>query len=68
MEAADNSSLKRPEFLTRHETVMFHHDNARPHVARPVKSYVRNNDWEILFQTPYSPDLSASDYNLFWLM
>lgn len=32
---------KRPEYASRHESVIFHHDNARPHIAKPVKNYLR---------------------------
>ena len=56
---------KRPEYATRHEGIIFQHDNARPHVARPVKNYLQNNDWEVLAHPPYSPDLAPSDYHLF---
>lgn len=33
---------KRPEYANRHEAIIFQHDNARPHVARPVKNYLEN--------------------------
>lgn len=56
---------KRPEYSTRHEAIIFHHDNARPHVARPVKNYLENSGWEVLAHPPYSPDLAPSDYHLF---
>jgi [histone H3]-lysine36 N-dimethyltransferase SETMAR len=56
---------KRPEYATRHESIIFHHDNARPHVAVPVKNYLENVGWEILPYPPYSPDLAPSDYHLF---
>ncbi|XP_071579802.1 uncharacterized protein [Temnothorax nylanderi] len=36
---------KRPEYVTRHESIIFHHDNARPHVAVPVKNYLENIGW-----------------------
>ena len=39
---------KRPEYATRHEAIIFHHDNARPHVAIPVKNYLENSGWEVL--------------------
>ena len=39
---------KRPEYVTRHEAIIFHHDNARPHVAIPVKNYLENSGWEVL--------------------
>ena len=31
---------KRSEYETRHEAIISHHDNARPHVAIPVKNYL----------------------------
>ena len=34
---------KRPEYAIRHEAIIFHHDNARPHVAIPVKDYLENS-------------------------
>ena len=56
---------KRPEYATRHEAIIFHNDNARPHVAIPVKNYLENSGWEVLPHPPYSPDLTPSDYHLF---
>lgn len=56
---------ERPTYATRHESIIFHHDNARPHIAAPVKNYLENNGWEILPHPPYSPDLAPSDYHLF---
>ena len=38
---------KRPEYATRHEAIILHHDNARPHVAIPVKNYLENSGWEL---------------------
>ena len=56
---------KRPEYATRHESVILHHDNARPHVAIPVKNYLESSGWEVLPHPPYSPDLAPSYYHLF---
>ena len=56
---------KRPEYATRHEAIIFHHDNARPHVAIPVKNYLENSEWEVLAHPPHSPDLAPSDYHFF---
>ena len=56
---------KRPEYATRHESIIFHDDNARPHRSQPVKNYVKNVGWESLPHPPYSPDLAPSDYHLF---
>ena len=44
---------KRPEYATIHEAIIFHHDNARPHVAIPVKNYLENSGWEVLPHSPY---------------
>ena len=52
---------KRPEYATRHEAIIFHHDNARPDVAIPVKNYLENSGWEVLPHPPYSPDLAPSN-------
>ena len=59
---------KRPEYATRHEAIIFHHDNTRPHVAIPVKNYLGNSGWEVLPHPLYSPDLAPSDYHLFQSM
>ena len=53
------------EYATSYETIIFHHGNARPHVAIPVKNYLENSEWEVLPHLPYSPDLAPSDYHLF---
>lgn len=56
---------KRPEFEERHDKVILLHDNARPHVAKPVKTYLETLKWEVLPHPPYSPDIAPSDYYLF---
>ena len=56
---------KRPQYAERHEKVILQHDNARPHVAKPVKTYLQTLKWEILPHPPYSPDIAPSDYHLF---
>ena len=30
---------KRPQYQKRHDKVILQHDNAQPHIARPVKTY-----------------------------
>ena len=37
---------KRPQYAQRHEKVILQHDNARPHVAKPVKTYLETLKWE----------------------
>ena len=58
-------AAKHPEYATIHEAIIFHHDNARPHVAIPVKNYLENSGWEISPHPPYSPDVASSKYHLF---
>jgi histone-lysine N-methyltransferase SETMAR len=48
--------------------VMLLHDNARPHVAKKVKSQLASFGWTVLSHPPYSPDLAPSDYHLFSAM
>ena len=35
---------KRPQYEQRHEKVILQHDNARPHVAKPVKTYLETSN------------------------
>ena len=36
---------KRPQYEQSHEKVILQHDNARPHVAKPVKTYLKILKW-----------------------
>ncbi|KAG5324809.1 MOS1T transposase, partial [Pseudoatta argentina] len=56
---------KRPLYAQRHDKVISLHDNARPHVAKPVKTYLETLKWEVLPHPPYSPDIAPSDFHLF---
>ena len=56
---------KRPQYSERHDKVILQHDNARPHVAKEVKTYLETLKWEVLPHPPYSPDIAPSDYHLF---
>lgn len=56
---------KRPLYEQRHDKVILLHDNARPHVAQSVKTYLETLKWEVLPHPPYSPDIAPSDYYLF---
>ncbi|GFW05754.1 mariner Mos1 transposase [Trichonephila clavipes] len=56
---------KRPQYNERHDKVILQHDNARPHVAKVVKTYLETLKWEVLPHLLYSPDLAPSDYHLF---
>ena len=56
---------KRAHYYSRHDKIILLHDNARPHVAAPVKTYLETLKWEVLLHPPYSPDIAPSDYHLF---
>ncbi|KAG5327441.1 MOS1T transposase, partial [Pseudoatta argentina] len=56
---------KRPLSAQRHDKVILLHDNARPHVAKPVTTYLETLKWEVLPHPPYSPDIAPSDFHLF---
>ena len=56
---------KRPHYYSRHDKVILLHDNARPHVAAPVKTYLETLKWEVLPHPSYSPDTAPSDFHLF---
>ena len=53
------------QYEQRHEKVILQHDNARPHVAKPVKTYLETLKWEVLPHPPYFPHIAPSDYYLF---
>lgn len=56
---------KWPEWHKKHDKVILLHDNAGPHVAKPVKTYLETLKWEVLTHPLYSPDIAPSDYHLF---
>ena len=56
---------KRARYYSRHDKIILLHDNDRPHVAVPVKTYLETLKWKILPHPPYSPDIAPSDYHLF---
>ena len=62
------SKEKRAHYYSRHDKVILLHDNARPHVRAPVKTYLETLNWKVLPHPPYSPDIVPSDYYLFWSM
>jgi histone-lysine N-methyltransferase SETMAR len=57
---------KRPHLVNR-KGVVFHQDNAHPHVSKMTQLKIKELNWEILDHPPYSPDLAPSDYHLFRL-
>lgn len=57
----------RPQLVNR-KGVVFHQDNARPHVSSLSLKKIKDLGWELLEHPPYSPDLAPSDYHLFRAM
>ena len=55
---------KRPELINK-KCVVFHHDNARPHISLVTRQKLKKLGWEVVMHPPYSPDLAPSDYHLF---
>jgi histone-lysine N-methyltransferase SETMAR len=55
---------KRPELVNR-KGVVFHHDNATPHVFLATRQKLMQLGWDVLPQPPYSPGLASSDYHSF---
>ena len=56
---------KQPQYQKRHDKVILQHNNARPHDARPVQTYLKTLKWEVLPHPPYYPDVTPSDYHFF---
>ena len=52
---------KRPNL----QSVILHHDNARPHTAHATAEEIAAKGWAVLPHPPYSPDLAPSDFFLF---
>lgn len=51
--------------LANRKGIMFHHDNAGPHVAKKTAQKLAEFGREILPHPPYSPDIAPLDYHLF---
>ena len=56
---------KRPELINR-KCIIFHQDNARPHVSLMTRQKLLQLGWEVLIHLLYSPDIAPSDLHLFW--
>ena len=53
--------VKRPR---KNNHILFHHDNARPHIAQDVLAAIKGYGWELLDHPPYSPDVAPTDYHV----
>ncbi|UYV66332.1 hypothetical protein LAZ67_4001351 [Cordylochernes scorpioides] len=57
-------SKKRPDKLNNSDWIL-HHNNARPHTAHLVTSFLAKNGTQILSQPPYFPDIAPNYFLLF---
>ncbi|CAF1652759.1 unnamed protein product, partial [Adineta ricciae] len=53
--------VKRPR---KKNHIVFHHDNAKPHVAHQVTQSIDDKGWELLEHPPYSPTEAPTDYHV----
>ncbi|CAF0955466.1 unnamed protein product, partial [Didymodactylos carnosus] len=44
--------------------IVFHHDNARPHVEHRVIQSINDKGWELLEHSPYAPTEAPTDYHV----
>ncbi|GJQ70027.1 hypothetical protein Trydic_g22514 [Trypoxylus dichotomus] len=54
-----------PQWRDRHDKVILQHDNTRPYVGQPVRTYLEGVKWQVLPHPSYSPDITPSHYHLF---
>lgn len=59
---------KQPEYLKRHDKVVFHHNNARPHLASRQELLGKAQMGNSTLPAVLSRRCSPSDYHLFRLM
>ena len=54
-------AAKRPR---KKNQIVFHHDNARPHVEGRVIQSIEDKSWDLLEHPPYSPTEAPTDYHV----
>jgi histone-lysine N-methyltransferase SETMAR len=57
--------IKQPSLMNRGRPILLH-DNAKPHTAEITKQLLQELSYDVLDHPPYSPDLSPTDYHLFF--
>ena len=55
---------KHPKLVNR-KRIIFHQDNARPHVSWMTREKLLQLGWEVLIHLLYSPDIALLDFHLF---
>lgn len=56
---------KRSLIGAKTQKIILHNDNARPHFAQPIKTYLETLKREVLPHPLYSPDIASFDFYLF---
>ena len=51
--------------LVNRKHIIFHQDNARPHVSLMTRQKLLQLGWEVLIHPSYSPDITPSDFHSF---
>ena len=59
---------KRVHYYSRHDKIILLYDNARPHVAAPVKTYLETFKWEVLPRRILQTLLLLTTYSDRWRM
>ena len=55
---------KHPELVNR-KRIIYHQDDARPHVSLMTWQKLLQLGWEVLIHLPYSPDIASLNFHLF---
>lgn len=64
--AVNTAAQVRTALGHRNGPVVFHQDNARPHMSIQTRAHIQQTlNWELLAHPPYSPDLAPSDFHVF---
>ncbi|CAJ0917166.1 unnamed protein product, partial [Mesorhabditis belari] len=58
------TSLMNARRPRKKNNIVFHHDNARPHVERHVVESIASKGWDLLPHPPYSPTEAPTDYHV----
>ena len=58
---------KHPELVNR-KRIIFHQDNARPHVSLMTRQKLLQLGWEVLIHQPYSPDIAPLDFHVYKIL
>lgn len=65
LDRVQENLLKKRAALVNRKGVIFHQDNARPHVSNLTQEKIIELGWETIDHPPYSPDLAPTDFHLF---